>query len=428
MGILDTFLQPNVQGEGIGTLPQNPLFNMGMNLLAANYDPNINPWLAAARGITSATDAQTAAKEQAFKETQRELEEKERQRRIALGQSVSGIISEQTAMGHPGMMDGPGAEMTPQTRALGNAYSEAAQLDPMGALRGWQSHQQSLQQGAASQAATASKTPWIDSDGKAWIIDSSAPNGRRPLLNDDGTQMMGPEKMTTLQLKNGAIIQVSKSKANEYMELIGATEVETGLQDAKDVAMQRDALRILPGAELSFAAPNSAWALMEQAMGPEFEDMREDITGLSYAQFKIKAGLLPGGKEAEFQRLIDRIHAGAFLQAAKDLAGSGATLGQITEVEGLKMQIAAANLESARNPEELMERMQEYKDSVKQYMIKLRTAAGYEGDRLMYNPDVPGAIDFRSPEQVMSAQDRAKQELDAFEQQMLQMYGPQRAQ
>lgn len=281
MGILDAFLQPDVTGQGIGTLPQNPLFNVGMGLLAANYDPRINPFQAAMQGLGSAVDAQTAAKEQAYKTTQRELAELDRQRREQLGQDVSGIIAEQTAMGHPGMQDLPGAALTPEARALGQAYEKMAQVDPAQALKGWQQYQISTQQREASQAATRSKSPFIDADRNVWLFDSSAPGGKVQMFNDDGTPMKAPEKMSTIQLPNGAVIQVSQREKGQYIELLGAREVESDAADAADLKKQRDALRDLPGVEASFAKPNSAWNQVNRALSDEYADMREAASGLS---------------------------------------------------------------------------------------------------------------------------------------------------
>jgi hypothetical protein len=56
MGVIDAFLKPDVQGQGIGTLGQNPLFNVGMGLLSSYYDPRINPFQAAAAGLGQAVN------------------------------------------------------------------------------------------------------------------------------------------------------------------------------------------------------------------------------------------------------------------------------------------------------------------------------------------------------------------------------------
>ena len=54
-------------GGGLGSLAANPLFNMGMGLLQARYDRDVNPFEAASRGLLSAVEQQrkTAQEERA---------------------------------------------------------------------------------------------------------------------------------------------------------------------------------------------------------------------------------------------------------------------------------------------------------------------------------------------------------------------------
>lgn len=112
-------------------LNANPLFNVGMGLLSSRYDPSINPFNAVMQGINTSNAA-------ADMQRKREQEEAERQRIENLRRTVSGFIGDSSAVGHPTLQDGPGAQFTPLQQELARAYGAAAQYgDPMQALTGY---------------------------------------------------------------------------------------------------------------------------------------------------------------------------------------------------------------------------------------------------------------------------------------------------
>ena len=112
-------------------LNANPLFNVGMGLLSSRYDPRVNPFGAVMSGLNT---SQLAAQRQ----KQWEQEETERERLEKMRAMVGGIIGDTSAVGHPGMQDGPGAQFTPLQQDIARAYAAAAQYgNPMDALTGY---------------------------------------------------------------------------------------------------------------------------------------------------------------------------------------------------------------------------------------------------------------------------------------------------
>ena len=130
MGIFDTLLETSAQ-PGLENLNQNALFNIGMGLLASQYNPRINPFVAAAQGLGSASKARSTAAEEQQKALERANLEK-------LRAGVSGMISPYAAAGHPGLQDMPGAQLTPQQRNIAGMYGQMAEFgDPSKALSGF---------------------------------------------------------------------------------------------------------------------------------------------------------------------------------------------------------------------------------------------------------------------------------------------------
>ncbi len=130
MGILDNLLTPQGQ-PGLGNLDQNTLFQLGMGILAAQRDPQGNPFQGALAGIQRATQARTAAEA---------AEEKrlERENLANLRESASGLIGDYTATGHPGLEDMPGAALSPEQRQIAGMYEQMAQYgDPTKAATGF---------------------------------------------------------------------------------------------------------------------------------------------------------------------------------------------------------------------------------------------------------------------------------------------------
>ena len=70
-------------GTGLQGLGENPLFNIGMGLLSAQYDPRVNPFEAAVSGLLSAQEQQTA---------------RERRERLARGREEAGEFYDEEAV------------------------------------------------------------------------------------------------------------------------------------------------------------------------------------------------------------------------------------------------------------------------------------------------------------------------------------------
>ena len=110
MGILDqlsTALAGDPSLEGTDRFLANPLFNIGMGLLAARYDNRINPSQAAMSGLLNAANQSQAAKDQAYKDQQQAA-------LLALQKTMGGILNYQdptTQLFRPQAANTPGAAM-----------------------------------------------------------------------------------------------------------------------------------------------------------------------------------------------------------------------------------------------------------------------------------------------------------------------------
>lgn len=84
------------------------------------------------------------------------------------------------------------------------------------------------------------------------------------------------------------------------------------------------------------------------------------------------AGFLPGTDTTNFNKRLEQLKGGAFLQAFETLKGGG----QITEVEGKKATAAITRMDTAQSEEEFVAAAREFRDAVESGMQKLAPRAG----------------------------------------------------
>ena len=84
------------------------------------------------------------------------------------------------------------------------------------------------------------------------------------------------------------------------------------------------------------------------------------------------AGFLPGTDTTNFNKRLEQLKGGAFLQAFETLKGGG----QITEVEGKKATAAITRMDTAQSEEEFIAAAREFRDAVESGMQKLAPRAG----------------------------------------------------
>lgn len=84
------------------------------------------------------------------------------------------------------------------------------------------------------------------------------------------------------------------------------------------------------------------------------------------------AGFIPGTDTTNFNKRLEQLKGGAFLQAFETLKGGG----QITEVEGKKATAAITRMDAAQSEEEFVAAAREFRDAVESGMQKLAPRAG----------------------------------------------------
>jgi len=105
------------------------------------------------------------------------------------------------------------------------------------------------------------------------------------------------------------------------------------------------------------------------------------ITGLAA---RMVPGMFPGSDTASFNKRLDQIKGGAFLQAFESLKGGG----QITEVEGKKATEAITRLDTAQSEKEFVAAARELQGIIMKGMENARRQAATAGDR----PAQPGGM------------------------------------
>ena len=98
------------------------------------------------------------------------------------------------------------------------------------------------------------------------------------------------------------------------------------------------------------------------------------ITGLGA---RVVPGLFPGSDTASFNKRLDQIKGGAFLQAFESLKGGG----QITEVEGKKATEAITRMDTAQSEKEFKDAARELQLIIRKGMDNARRQAKTGGDR-----------------------------------------------
>lgn len=96
-----------------------------------------------------------------------------------------------------------------------------------------------------------------------------------------------------------------------------------------------------------------------------------DAVGLSVPKV-FGAGFIPGTDTTNFNKRLEQLKGGAFLQAFETLKGGG----QITEVEGKKATAAITRMDTAQSEEEFVAAAREFREAVESGMKKLAPKAG----------------------------------------------------
>lgn len=203
----------------------------------------------------------------------------------------------------------------------------------------------------------------------------AAPNGIQVV--DTGVAM--GDKYKTFEDQAGNQYMMDPVRG-QVQKIVGSSQVEEYEQERKDIADQANALR-------NFPAFNRGLTETEDLINSLVKHpARESFTGLSTLWATPKS-YIPGTSEAEFASLQRRLHSDAFLSGLQQLRASGATLGQVTEKEGQKVQDAYTSLTRATSDEaykreldRLLRALQSYRES----------AVSSAKRRSRYEIDLPG--------------------------------------
>lgn len=422
MGLLDEFTANFTDPERGRELQANPWFQMGLGLLQSRYNKNVNPFQAAQRGLAQAQQSQIAAKRLAHEESLRELAEKDRERKEELGRKVQGLIAPAAFAGHPGMQDMPGAELDPQQRQAAQLYSEMAAVDPEKALTGYLNFQQRDKQ--LQQTRNRSRGHITDAQGRMWIQDATAKGGVIPMTDPEGNQLMAQVGVSYEHVPGVGWVAVrdklpADATAADAVQVVKtAEELQQAQGTIEDMKKQQGALRGLASLEAEFSKPGSSYNLVNQILSPEYADVRDLITGWS--------GMLGGGAAARFYpkgrdylALQERMQSQAFVSSIQSLRATGATVGQITEKEGDKLQNAFLKITEAGTEEEFIARYEEFRGALASFIRTARREAGQ--DELM--PYIEGGIDLRTDESKLEALEKVQEQRDTLDEKYRKKYG-----
>jgi len=381
--------------QGLAGLASNPLFNMGMGLLAHRADARVNPWQAVQQGLMTAQASRTAFDETKYKREEREYVKKEREAEKRYSADVSAAIKR---------LDAPSD--------LKDVWSRLAEREPVKAATLMSTY---LEEQAAGGGLDWAKMPYqyLTPESKAKLFELQQqgitdPNKLRSVLDFTlpvgletigGAQQVFPQRMGAAQFSGGGA-QVSRPLLGTQAPAQG--EGLMARQPSPPGLMApRGPQEIIPGASVPPVAPQSLMRARQfgmpvssseaeeaaarrrkeaeavgiatgQSTGMLLKDQAQARIDLPRAELaaqnifdsinrirnfdpKVLANVLgpiesrvlslrPGSIELE--AMMDQFRGQAFLNQYQLLKGGG----PITDIEGQAATAAAARLDQAQSP------------------------------------------------------------------------------
>jgi hypothetical protein len=142
--------------------------------------------------------------------------------------------------------------------------------------------------------------------------------------------------------------------------------------------------------------PTGAWTTINSILSPELKDARELASGLS-APLGWVASQWPGSDSAQLATLRTKLTAQSFTQSIADLRARGATVGQVTEIEGEKLQNALLTLQATTSDEAFERELQNFRKSLIAFIRSAREVANPGQAQSVYDiPTTASGIDLRT--------------------------------
>ncbi len=297
------------------------------------------------------------------------------------GGLLSDLMPSQPVMQPSTFGQRPGQSMTPAM--LGELYSAmaAGADDPSAIGMDYAKRMQtnaSLQR-AASQARTGGFNPIVDDNGKVWFPSRQADGttGLTPALNTEGEQISTDPRFTTLQTGGGGAMRIQTSggaAGTGGEQILTPEQFQGGEGTAAQIARMQEARRNLPSLENAFAREGGAYDTVTRLID---HPSRELMTGASTV-FGTPWSLVPGTDAQEFRTLEAKLSSQAFINSIQELRSTGATVGQITEREGDKLQAAGLALNRAAQEGDYLQELQNFQYALARFMLLARQEAGQE--------------------------------------------------
>ncbi len=232
---------------------------------------------------------------------------------------------------------------------------------------------------SASQSRTSGFNPIVDEKGMVYFprLMEDGSTGLTPANGADGKQIKTDPRFSTIDLGGGAYgrAQVSGGAGGTGVEALTTAQQAQHNEDIKQtLKRQQDARRQLPALENAFAREGGAFHTVSRLIE---HPARELMTGKS-AIAGVPWSYAPGTDAQEFRTLEGKLSSQAFINSIQELRSTGATVGQITEREGDKLQAAGLALNLAAKEGDYLEELTNFKYALARFMILAREEAGVE--------------------------------------------------
>lgn len=376
----------NIGGAGgPGSLPGNPMFQVGMGLLSSGYDGS-NPYQQVTQGLLKAQQFRDYQLEQAELKRQREEAERKRQQEIKLQEEIQRAIEERkrmaaTPMMMPGVATQPGLGFPVPNLAkasygasggMPNAIGEAILAHGTGPMQSQEMNRRNQRQLAMDRAQIEEARRYEDKKEKERLRLlglEGMEGGAQRYRGDDGKYYYGHYDAAGRFHKDQIEAYVPSFDAgktrmdvsgNELNPLDNAARNTAGIRGAAKSAEEEAKSIAAAEALLPSAVNNASFAVqkLDRMLGEELKDAREIVSGPSavggltgYALSKF------GGDVSTYMSEKKAVQGQAFLDAFQDLKGGG----HITEIEGQKATEARSRLSNVLSEAEEKKALRELK-------------------------------------------------------------------
>lgn len=305
-------------------------------------------------------------------------------------------LEAQIAQMQGGKQSGPGnIEPTISKNDIQSIYGLLAggADDPAAIGNQYVSAMQGNDQYLAAQSRRSGFNPIVDDDGNVWFP-SAGLDGTTKLTratDPDGKQIKIDPRYAITALGGGqqSLIATSSGAQNRpQVEIISATEAQNLEETAADIEFTAGKKRGITSLE----------SMIFQAGGP-YETITSLIEHPSRALMTGKSTMIgtpaswvPGFGPAEFRALRKKAASQAFIDSIAQLRERGGTVGQVTEMEGAKLENARLSLVAASTDEQFLAELNNFKIALQQFIMVAREEAGLDP----YAPHSSMGMDFRT--------------------------------